>query len=351
MQFNSEYIMNKARILINSQSNTPKYLQIVNSIKELIRNNSLVIGNALPSVRQFSAENNLSQETVIKAYNELKSLGVLKSELRKGYFVASNKINYKKNIFLLFDELSEYKKILYNAIRSGIDSENTRIEVFFHHCNAELFETLISKNIDNFNYFIIMPFENKKISATISKLRNKRVLFLDRKEYIDETRDHFISQDFNNSVGDCLQSAISLIKNYKIFTLIFPETDSVISNASKAPKEIKLGFIQFCKKNAIDYKIVDQVKKVHLKEAFFVIDDMDIVTIIKIGKRKGYQLGREIGLISFNEAPIKEVVSEGITTISANYKQMGEDVVSYINEEKKEVQQIVSTELIIRNSL
>ena len=101
------------KLSIETKSSIPKYLQIVNFVKELIRSKNLIIGDVLPSVRQVCAENHLSQETVIKAYNELKGTGIIKSELRKGYFVASDKIDFKINVLLLFDELSEYKKILY----------------------------------------------------------------------------------------------------------------------------------------------------------------------------------------------------------------------------------------------
>lgn len=343
--------MKDIKFEIDTKSTLPKYLQIVEVLSNLIRKGNLKVGDALPSVRKICFDNNMSQETVIKAYSELKRVGVIKSKLRKGYFVASNKINFNKNIFLLFDELSEYKKILYNSIREGLDPDVAKIEIFFHHCNAELFETLIENNLNSYNVFVIMPFKDDKIVPVLANLKNRNVLFLDRKEHIDENHCNFISQDFNNSVFECLHSAVELIRKYEKFILVFPNVASISSNAAKAPKEIKLGFERFCRQNGIEFEIVDQVITVNKNESFFVIDDSDLVSIVSKSKENGYQLGKEVGLLSYNDSPIKQVISDGITVISADYGQLGEEVVKYIIEEPAAIQKIVDTKLIIRNSL
>lgn len=343
--------MKGVKLNLDAKSTLPKYLQIVDDLSNLIRTGSLKVGDSLPSVRKVCVDYNISQETVIKAYNELKRIGVIKSELRKGYFIASNKINFNKNIFLLFDELSEYKKILYNSIREGLDPDVAKIDIFFHHCNVELFKTLIANNINSYNVFVIMPFKDDKIVPALSSLKNRNVLFLDRKENINETQDNFIVQNFNDSVYKCLNSAIHLIKKYQKFILVFPTTDSIVSNASKAPKEINLGFSSFCKENNISYEIVNQVEEVNANEAFFVIDDSDLVSVINLGKKKEYQLGNDFGLLSYNDSPIKQVIADGITVISADYKQLGEEVVKYILEDSTTTRKIVETKLIIRNSL
>lgn len=337
--------------MIKANSEIPKYLQVVEYFKELIRSKKLIVGDSLPSVRQFCNDHKLSQETVIKAYTELKSLGALKSELRKGYYVASSQVDYKRNVFLLFDELSEYKNTLYNSIRKELDSKTAKIDIFFHHYNPDLFETLISNNVDSYNRFVVMPFKDEKIKFSLEKLKAKNVVFLDRNEYIDEERNNFIVQDFNESVHACLESAVDLIGQYKKIVLVFSDTDSVTSNAAEAPKEIKKGFIKFCENNSIDFEIVSKVESVHKNEAYFVIHDMDLVEVIGFGNNKGYQLGVDFGVLSYDDSPIKKVIAEGITVISTNYTLLGEKVAAYILEDKGKVQEIVPTELMIRKSL
>lgn len=337
--------------MIKEKIQIPKYLQIVNDIKEQVLKKDLVISSSLPSIRQVSKEYNMSQETVVKAYNELKKIGVIKSAPRQGYFIASDKIDRKQNIFLLFDELSEYKKTLYNAIRDGFDAKDTKIDIYFHHCNSELFNSFISEQVANYNYFVVMSFNDEKIKPALSKLHGKNVLFIDRKEQTNEVQTNFIVQEFNNSVYDCLILMLDRIKKYEQFILVFPNTTSIASNASKAPQEIKLGFTRFCTKNNINYQIIEQVQKVNAKDCYFVIDDMDLVNIITKGNEKGYQLGADIGLVSYNDTPLKSVIAEGITTISIDYKLLGDKIVSCILNGTKKIKEIIKTDLILRKSL
>ena len=78
---------------------------------------------------------------------------------------------------------------------------------------------------------------------------------------------------------------------------------------------------------------------------------MDLVEVIGFGNNKGYQLGVDFGVLSYDDSPIKKVIAEGITVISTNYNLLGEKVAAYILEDKGKVQEIVPTELMIRKSL
>ena len=77
----------------------PKYLQIVNTINEDIRNQKIGIGAGLPSVNDLCEKFGVSRETALATYRELKSTGVIRSSPRKGYYVASGKNTTKHHIF------------------------------------------------------------------------------------------------------------------------------------------------------------------------------------------------------------------------------------------------------------
>lgn len=47
---------------------------------------------------------------------------------------------------------------------------------------------------------------------------------------------------------------------------------------------------------------------------------------------KGYTLGREIGLISYNDEPVNEFICGGLTCISSDFRQMGASAAKMINE-------------------
>ena len=67
-----------------------------------------------------------------------------------------------------------------------------------------------------------------------------------------------------------------------------------------------------------------------------VMDDKDLVRLVKGAKAKSLDLGKDLGIISYNDMPIKEVVDNGISTISTDFERMGKDVVDLILNRKKE---------------
>jgi len=64
----------------------------------------------------------------------------------------------------------------------------------------------------------------------------------------------------------------------------------------------------------------------------------------------GFSLGREIGILSYNETPMKEIIRNGITVISVNFVQMGQSIARFISTQKP-TNEIFIPEVIIRNSL
>ena len=58
--------------VINHESDIPKYQQLVNGITNAIAENILQIGDLLPSVNSICKTNQLSRDTVFKAYSILK---------------------------------------------------------------------------------------------------------------------------------------------------------------------------------------------------------------------------------------------------------------------------------------
>src|SRR5215467_3290230 len=63
------------------------YVQLVDKITELIRNDTLKPGDKLLSIRALSKEQGISVTTVYKAYSELEILGLIEAKTKSGYFV------------------------------------------------------------------------------------------------------------------------------------------------------------------------------------------------------------------------------------------------------------------------
>ena len=113
------------KIIINNSLMIPIYEQIVDQIKNLIRNGELKENDILPSVRTLSKELKISALTVKKAYDTLESEGFTVTVHGKGTYVAA------MNTELLLEEQkkeveSDLEKAIQKGRRYGISDEEIR---------------------------------------------------------------------------------------------------------------------------------------------------------------------------------------------------------------------------------
>lgn len=88
-------------IKVKSNIGIPKYKQIISAIEESIRSGDLKKGDQIDSINKIKNYNNLSRDTVLTAFNELKNRGIIRSVVGKGYYVSSEQVDVRQNIFLL----------------------------------------------------------------------------------------------------------------------------------------------------------------------------------------------------------------------------------------------------------
>lgn len=117
-------------ITIDTTSSIPKYKQIIFSIEKAILLHKLVKNEKLPSINKICLRHNLSRDTVLLAYNELKKRGVIYAILGKGYFIKSVDFKSEQRIFLLFDELNAFKEEIYNSFIDAIN-DKANVDIFF----------------------------------------------------------------------------------------------------------------------------------------------------------------------------------------------------------------------------
>jgi len=329
-------------IEIKKKIGIPKYKQIIHSIEEAIISGTLKKGNKLPSINNIKNEHNLSRDTVLMAFNELKNRGIIHSVVGKGYFVTSEDVNIKQKIFLLFDELNSFKEDLYNSFLDNLH-ENVQVDIFFHHFNKTIFKKLIHDNIGGYSYYVIMPANLKNTNEAIKNLPNDKVYILDQ-IHDDLSQYSAIYQNFEKAIFDNLSSVLKLVKKYKKLILVFSE--------EKQPKGMLKGFTMFCEKNNLSFNIINTLKDKTLEtgELYIVPDDKSLLKIIKRLKIQDFKLAEDIGVISYNETLLKEIVEGGITTISTNFKMMGNRLAEMItNKEQLKIEN--PNNIIIRNSI
>lgn len=329
-------------ITIKKEIGTPKYKQIIHAIEELIITGALRKGDQIPSINKVKNDHNLSRDTVLTAFNELKNRGIIQSVVGKGYYVSSENITITQKIFLLFDELNAFKEDLYNSFLQNLGS-NIQVDIYFHHFNKSIFSKLIQDNIGNYNYYVIMPANLEHTNESIKKLPKDKVYILDQ-IHEDLLEYPAIYQNFEKALCHNLNKAKHLIEKYKKLILVF-------SN-DKQPKGMLKGFNAFCETHNAPFEVINtlQGRLLDKGDLYIIPDDKSLLEIIKKLKEGTLALAKDIGVISYNDTLLKEIVEGGITTISTDFNIMGKRLAEMIlNKEQLQIEN--PNNLIIRNSL
>jgi DNA-binding transcriptional regulator YhcF (GntR family) len=317
-------------ITIDPSLSIPVYKQVVQSIYRNIDSGVLVQNDVLPSVNSISEHFSLARGSVFTAYNDLRAAGIIDSIPGKGYFVTSTQTKQTKKIFLLFSTFTPYKETLYNAIINSLP-KTCSVDIFFHHHSIKLFETLIREQAAYYNTFIIMPELHADTASILSKLDAKHTFLLDvgfkefQKQYPG------VYQNFDKDIYSILSESKDFMSKYKKLYLVFPQ--------GLRTKDIITGFNKFGRTKTIGTGIKATIdpKDVKKGDAFIVIEDNDLVEVIKTAKTNKWQLGKDIGVISYNETSLKSVIGNGITTITTDFATMGRSIADMVISGKRQI--------------
>ncbi|BAV05100.1 transcriptional regulator, GntR family [Filimonas lacunae] len=304
--------------LFSSADRIPLPKQIARHIAMQIDNDELQQGQILLSINEFSARYKVARDTVEKAYKELKAAGYIISVRNKGYFV-SGKANVRKKILLIFNKLSSYKKEVYYGFLETV-GDKAAVDLQVHHYNAGLLKEIISSTAGNYHHYVLMPHfdkkePKKKILDIIREIPADKLLLLDKK--VPELKGvKTVYQDFKKDIYEALLSANDLLKKYKAITIVFPSD-------SNHPVEIISGIEEYCHTSKKKFQVVHEVNGMQLVRGtvYIFITEKDMAEIIKQVKHTALKPGADMGIISFNETVLKELLD--ITVITTDFEQMG----------------------------
>jgi len=348
--FESMQIANKRPLVfdIDETRKTPKYLQVIDCIVSAIKQGKMRKGDKILSINECSNEYFLSRDTVQKAYDILEQRGIIAAIKGKGFYISRSDIAIKYRILLLFNKISNYKKQIYNSFIETMGN-NAVVDLKIHHCNAKVLESLILDNLYDYDYFVIMPHFYEDIAdaySCILKIPKEKLVILDKDlTYVDK-KYAAVYQDFKNDIVEALENGLESLKKYSQLILVFPKMVSY-------PVEIITGFRNFCLQQDFEKRIINEIKPdTYIKpgEAYIVIEETDLVQLIKNCNLKKLKVGKDVGIISYNETPLKEILMEGISVLSTDHAKMGETAARLILENKQEKIKNPFT-LILRKSL
>lgn len=305
-------------MVIDKNRSTSKYKQLVASTIEAISSGLLQQGDRMPSINEVCDKLSLSRDTVLSAYNELKSRGILSAHPGKAYYVTSTNVSVEQNIMLLFDELNAFKEDLYRAFMQTI-GEQANVDLYFHNFNRKIFSQLLADNNLKYTSYVVMPALFTGISEELARLSG-RVYILDQLPLELTNTYPAVYQNFERQVYSGLMEACDAIAKYRKLVSVYP--------GGKEPDTQLRGFLRFCQDTGTAFEVVSDVKgrRPQRGEAYLVVNDADLVEAVKWAREQGLTIGTDVGIISLNDTSLKEVVANGITTISTNFSAMGKAI-------------------------
>lgn len=305
---------------IDSDSEVPKYKQVVDLFISDIEAGIFKQGQRIPSINETSEELLLSRDTVEKAYVYMKKKGILQAVRGKGYYINHVNVSKKLKIALIFNKLSNYKRSIYYSFVKEMGTKAS-VDVFIYNYDPDEFESIINNNLNNYDYFVILPHvrnENADISKVIKQIPREKVLIVDR--YPDELKDYpVVYQEYDKDIQSALSCGLDLLRKYTRLNLVFPQ-------AEYYPPYIVRGFRIFCQIHNFAFSVIDRMEDVEIQqgEAYIIVSDDDLYAFIRKTKLKNWTLGKDCGVVAYNENQVKEILCDGITTISTNHEEIGQ---------------------------
>lgn len=320
-------------IEIDYYSSTPKYLQLANSIAKAVRDGRLNRNDTLPSINELNYNFEISRDTAEKAYKHLKSIGILGSVPGKGYYIKSIETMQRFKVFLLFNKLSTHKKLIYDAVVAGLDNQ-AAIDLYIYNNDFLLFKKLLENTHEDYTHYVIISHfldGGETAHEVINKIPKEKLILLDKMVKGIEGEYAAVYENFEQDIFKALEQALQPLSKYQTIKIAFPEH-------TYHSTEILKGFYSFCTQYAFNYKVVRNIQEEPLNsgEVYITLMENDVVVLIERLLQTDLKIGEDVGIISYNETPLKKIILNGLTTISTDFQKMGEIVAQMVINNRRE---------------
>jgi DNA-binding transcriptional regulator YhcF (GntR family) len=320
-----------------------KHEQLVQGITNAIDEKLLTTGDILPSVNNMIKEIGFARETIVKAYSDLKNRGIIESKNRLGYFVTNKDTEQTLKVALMMYAYDTFQELFYSSFRKELGNK-VHVDVFFHHGNIEVFETMFNHIKGKYGMYVVSPIPHSKTAPLLQSLPLNKFLMFDRHEPL-EGDFCYVTQEFRQASYDAFVALHEPISK-------FDEIHYYYDPASITPIQILQSFKKFLK----DFNIKGKVHTAYVQgsvtkgKIYFTVNNNELYSIIKDCKMKGLVIGKDVGILTHDDEPVKEIIADGITTYSTDFAMMGKKAAQYVLTREK-VQETIPSVLIRRNSL
>jgi DNA-binding transcriptional regulator YhcF (GntR family) len=291
-----------------------KHDRLVQGVINAIDEKLLSPDDLLPSLNEMIRELKFSRDTVVKGYQELINRGLIGSTRGRGYYVTNGNTEQTLLVALMMYNMDTFEEQFYRNFRAAL-GPNVHLNVFFHHGNIEVFDTILTQIKGKYGMYVIAPIPHPRTKGLLESIPRNRFLMVDRYESIDGEFNH-VTQEFAKSSYDIFMELAPVIRT-------FDEMIFYHSPESLDPKEIVGAYRKFLKDSKIKGRILPEFKPGTIEKGrvYFTLDNYALFAMLKECKTKKLKPGKDLGILSHNDEPAKELI--GITTYSADFSLMG----------------------------
>ena len=312
---------------VNPDKKVAKYKQVLLAVEKSILDGTLEKGAWLPSMNEIATETGISKETVKRALVTLRDKGYIASCPGKGYYVskAAGEIPQKLNILMILSNMDIFKQMLVDSFNKTL-KDDAEVRIVFHNSDVDQLEYYVDQNLDMYDYYVVIPHfsiddeTQMRVAKVLRKIPNRKFLMLDYYNRFMEGQFGAVYQDLFRDPENGLSEAVEDLKRSKCFNLVtLPQ--------SRYGVWTQESIVRFCEKNDIQLRLMDSFPQtVEDGEVFFLQTGRlsnSLAEFDEILKKNNKKIGKDVGLISYNDVPLNAVVLGGLTTISTDFEKMG----------------------------
>ena len=208
----------------------------------------------------------------------------------------------------------------------------------------DILETILLRIEHSYQFYIIAPINHPRIIRILLQIPIRKLLVIDRYVHLSDAHMH-ITQDFRKATFEKLSELLPTIRKFDRLFFVHVKNSETAQEALDA-------FQDFITEKRIEGKILDAYPEQGLCKGniYFVRNDEILWQMLKESQEKDLILGKDIGILSYDDSLVKEMIMGGITTISTDFRLMGELSANWVNHREK-IQYTIPTNLMRRNSI
>jgi len=327
-------------------------VEIYRNLKEEINSGKYKRGDRFLRIKDICDRFKVSEITARRVLNELKRENLIIQKPKVGALIKSlGKEIYMFTPFKIndFKILSGWEYIKANILK-GVIEESIRENVEIRFVSEEF----VLENFNNDNIFLILYHTlNPEIEKNLLKTEKPNIIFLHtpvgfKKVYtvrLDLYKGAYIATEYLIKKG---YRRIGFITGSLSDEWFLPRFEGYVSALREGRIKFDMKLIKECDDRE-EKEVIERFEELmnfsEPPDAIFCVNDRRALYILKYCKEKNIEIPDEIAICGFDNIPETETIEPPLTTISTEFKKIGEEAVKlaiYISEgEVDEIKDIV----------